>query len=257
MKKILFILSLVISVIGAKGSSLPEMADSAYNELAYSHALELYEATLDSLGGSADLYYNIGNTYYRLLQPGKAILWYERALMADPTHADARANLDFVNTTITDKPIDNRSLIKRKFDSLVDSAGSDTWAWVATLLFALAVAGAVVYLISGDVTVRKICFFGGLASLGLAIVMLVIATTGASRATDHEYAIVISPAANLSTTPRASTDASTQAFLLHEGTKVELVDSLIKGSEPADCWYEVAIGGDARAWVNGEDIERI
>ena len=162
MKKILLIINLIVGSFGLKGTSLPEMADSAYNELAYSEALRLYEATLDSLGGSADLYYNIANTYYRLQQPGKAILWYERAIMADPTHDDARANLEFVNTTITDKPIDNRSLIKRKYDSLVDSASTDTWAWAATLLFAIAVAGAVVYLISGAVTVRKICFIGGL-----------------------------------------------------------------------------------------------
>ncbi|MDE6802625.1 MAG: tetratricopeptide repeat protein [Muribaculaceae bacterium] len=257
MKKILIILTIIAGAFGVKGATLPEMADSAYNELAYSEALNLYEATLDSLGGSADLYYNLGNTYYRLQQPGKAILWYERAIKADPTHSDARANLEFVNTTITDKPIDNRSLIKRKYDRLVDSANGDTWAWIAAAFFAFAVAGAVVYLISSDVTVRKVCFFGGLGALGLSIVILVIAATGASRASNHDYAIVISPAANLSTSPRASSDASTQAFLLHEGTKVQLVDSLIKGNAPADCWYEVSIGGDARAWINGEDIERI
>lgn len=257
MKKILFIISILAGSMGAWASTLPEQADSAYNESAYSHALELYAEALDSLGGSADLYYNIGNTYYRLQQPGKAILWYERALMADPTHGDARTNLDFVNTTITDKPIDNRSLIKRKYDRIVDSAGTDTWAWGAALLFAIAVSGAVVYLISREVRVRKICFFGGLGALALSIVLIIIATTAASRATNHNYAIVISPSANLSTSPRAANDGSTQAFLLHEGTKVELVDSLIKGDDPADCWYEVAIGGDARAWINGKDIERI
>lgn len=257
MKKYLLLTVLIATSIVGRAASLPEQADSAYNNLAYTRALELYKSTLDSLGASADLYYNLGNTYYRLKEPGRAILWYERALLLDPTHKDARANLDFVNTTITDKPIDNRSLIQRKFTAFVDSARTDTWAWTASIFFIVAVISAVIYLTGSKVRVRKLSFFGGLVSLGCAVFFIVISSMSASTSTRHNEAIVIMPAAHLSTTPRASSDPSTQAFLLHEGTKVELVDSLIKTGENPERWYEVKIGNTARAWINGEDIEII
>lgn len=257
MKKILFLLAVTVTALSSRATSLPEQADSAYNNLAYAEALRLYNATLDSIGASPDLYYNIGNTYYRLRQPGMAILLYERALMLDPTHEDARANLEFVNTTITDRPVDNRSLIKRRYDSLVASARPDTWAWLATAFFAIAVAGAVVYLVSSEVTVRKICFFGGLFMLGVAVLLIVIASAAASATTTRDKAIVISPAAHLYNTPRSSSDPADQAFLLHEGTKVTLVDSIIRNRDEADRWYEVRVGSTGRAWINCADIEKI
>lgn len=257
MKKILTVIIILATYISAHASSILERADSAYNNLSYAEARYLYESALDSLGGSADLYYNIGNTYYRLNEPGRAILWYERALKLDPTHADARTNLEFVNTTITDKPVDNRSLLQRKFQGFIDSARPDTWAWIATGLFVIAVSCVVIYLIGREVKIRKISFFGGLISLGLAIFFVVIASKSASLATRHDHAIVVVPAAHLSTTPRRATDSSTQAFLLHEGTKIELIDSLIKKGESVEKWYEVKVGDTGRAWIIGEDIEII
>lgn len=264
MKKIITILIILLSTTGIKAqdkaatASLPQMADSAYNDLAYSEALNLYQATADSLGVSPDLLYNIGNTYYRLSQPGKAILYYERALRLDPAHKDARANLKFVNSTISDRPIDNRSLLKRRYDSFVNSASADTWAWTATAFFALAVVGVVVYLISSKVIFRKISFFGALIATVVAILFVIIAMTSARRSTSTSRAIILSPAAHLYNAPRASTDPADQAYLLHEGTAVTVVDSLIRSGDIADRWYEITLGEkDTRAWISGDDIEII
>ena len=236
--------------------SLTAQADSAYNDLAYARALELYTEAADSLGLSSDLCYNIGNTYYRLNDLGHAILWYERALRLDPTNEDASTNLEFVNARIADRPTDDRSMIARVYDDVTESAHHDTWAWISFALFAVTVIAFTLYLIVSNVIVKKICFFGGGVLLIVTIFALALSLTGASRATDTDTAVITSPAAQLSTAPRAATDAGSQAFLLHEGTKVEIVDSVMPAGDNADAWYEVRVG-NARAWVNGRDIERI
>lgn len=231
-------------------------ADSAYNSLAYSRALELYMLAGDSIGTSSDLFYNIGNTHYRMGDMGRAVLWYERALKLDPTNKDAKANLDFVNSRITDKPVDNRLLLAKIFDNSVNFTHSNNWAWTAFLLFTITVVAFVGYLVTRNVTLRKVCFFGGGVMLLLMIVSLLLAICGTNRATSHDKAIIISPSAKLSTAPREATDNETQAFLLHEGTKVEVVDSVIPSDNKGERWYEVKVAG-ARAWVKGSDMERI
>ncbi len=247
----------ISSLTGIQARNITAEADSAYNALAYAHALELYNEALDSAETSTHLYYNIANTYYRLGDLGRAVLWYERALQLDPTNSDARANLEFVNTRITDKPVDNRSLISRGYDNLTSACHPDTWAWITFTLFTLTVIAFVAYLVTTGVIIRKTCFFGGGVLLILTAFTLSLSLSGASIASRHDNAIIISPSAQLSTAPRAASDADTQAFLLHEGTKVQIVDS-VKPTDPTlDSWYEVKVAGNARAWINGRDIERI
>lgn len=253
---IAFVTSCCLPARAESTLSITAQADSAYNDLAYGRALELYRQAADSLGTSSDLCYNIGNTYYRLNDLGHAILWYERALRLDPTNSDARTNLEFVNSRIADRPVDDRSMIARVYDNITASAHHNTWSWVTFALFMLTVIAFTLYLVINGVIVKKICFFGGGALIILTAFALALSLTGASRATDVDTAVITSPAAQLSTAPRAAADAGSQAFLLHEGTKVEIVDSVIPAGNDADSWYEVRVG-NARAWVNGRDIERI
>lgn len=246
----------VVTSYMCKAEDLTVKADSAYNNLAYSEARDLYLQALDSIGASSKLYYNIGNTYYRLNDLGHAIIWYERALQLDPTNNDARFNLDFVNTRIADKPYDESSLISRAVTKLVNSAHPNTWAWTSLALFALTMVAIVGYLVSRRVVIRKSFFFGGGLLLLFTFLTLCISLSASSKASSHDNAVIIVPASPLSTAPRASNDSSNQAFLLHEGTKVEIVDSVMNNST-AESWYEVKVGGNARAWINAADVERI
>ena len=102
-RNILLIISVVFSSILSFASPVDGQADSAYTAEQYADALALYLQAAETEGTSSDLYYNIGNTLYRQNKIGKAIIAYERALRLDPTNADARTNLDFVNSKIVDK----------------------------------------------------------------------------------------------------------------------------------------------------------
>lgn len=236
-------------------SQLTMMADSAYTADNYVLAEALYRDAISRFGTSSTLFYNLGNAYYRQGNLGKAIVNYERALKLDPTNADASANLEFVKGKIADRQLDESSILDRLWGNLVTGMKADTWAWVSIILFALFLAGAVTYLFSSVVIVKKVSFFGGIIVFVVCALSIVISFAAANRATTDRYAVVLPPSAQLSTTPREARNQSEEAFLLHEGTKVEIVDSVTSNVDGK--WYEVLVGPGKRAWIKATDVERI
>ena len=235
--------------------TLAAQADSAYSADNFTLAEQLYLESIRRDGTSTTIFYNLGNAYYRQGNLGKAIVNYERALKLDPTNADARSNLEFVKTKITDRQIDQGSIMDTLWQSVVCMFRADTWAWIAVLLFALFLAGAFTYILSNVVMVKKLSFFGGIVVFILCAAAVIVSFAAANRISDNKYAIILPPSAQLSTTPRAARSASEEAFLLHEGTKVEIVDSISTQAEGK--WYEVKVGQRERAWIKAEDTERI
>lgn len=239
----------------AASGTLAAQADSAYAADNFTLAEQLYLESIRRDGTSTTIFYNLGNAYYRQGNLGKAIVNYERALKLDPTNADARANLDFVRTKITDRQIDQGSIMDTLWQSVVCMFRADTWAWIAVVLFALFLAGAFTYILSNVVMVRKLSFFGGIVVFILCAAAVIVSFAAANRISDNRYAIILPPSAQLSTTPRSARSASEEAFLLHEGTKVEIVDSISTQAEGK--WYEVKVGQRERAWIKADETERI
>lgn len=258
MKKIVSLLIIALAVLTSQAASLAEQGDSAYTADDFQRAAELYTKAAETEGTSSALFYNLGNTHYRMGQLGRAILNYERALKLDPTNEDARANLAFVNSRIIDRPGDRGSVMSKIVDDTVSSAHSNTWSWLAIGCFTLLLIAIAVYIFSDNVALRKVSFFGGLALLALTIAEIVLAVIAADKATSTERAVVIAPSTQLSTSPRPPKDKTEQAILLHEGTVVEIIDSV---ATPADTtnsvWLDVRVDNVNRAWISKSDTERI
>lgn len=259
MKQTIISIALLASaIISANSSTLVERADSAYTADDFSTAAALYEEAAATEGVSSTLYYNLGNTYYRLDKPGKAILYYERSLKLDPTNADARSNLDFVNSRIIDQPGDRGSVMSKIMDDTVSKAGSNTWGIAALICFALFLGAIAVYIFSSHVALRKVSFFGGLGLLCCTVAGLILAFVAADKATSRSRAIVIAPSTQLSTSPRQPKDKTEQALLLHEGTLVEIVDSVATPSDTINpVWLDVTVDNNTRAWISKNDVEII
>ena len=215
----------------------------------------MYLKALEVGGSSTTLYYNLGNAYYRQGNLGKAIVNYERALKLDPTNADARANLEFVNSKITDKQIDSGSYMDSVWEGTVGMFHADTWAVIALVLFAIFLGALAAYIFSSAVAVKKASFFGGLIVFILTVCAVIISFAAANRVNSDKYAIILPPSSQLSTSPREARSQSEQAFLLHEGTKVEIIDSIANPGE--GMWYEVLVGHGERAWVKASEVEKI
>lgn len=254
----LAILLLLIFATATLRAGVVEKADSAYAEKNYVEAIRLYGLAADSLGTSSDLYYNIGNAYYRLQKPGKAILNYERSLRLDPSNADARANLDFINSKLPDRPGQRGTFVGNAFDAAADFLGTNGWATAALVCFVLVVGAGLLYFFASNIALRKLGFFGGGCLLLVTVISLFFSFRGASSQDSDDEAIITESSTILSTSPRQPANASEEAMLLHEGTKLTILDSVTVTTDSVKTtWLDVEVDNEHRAWVNARAVERI
>lgn len=258
MKRYITILTLTLLSLPVFASrQLIERADSAYNSDDYALALSLY-TEVASESTSSELLYNIGNTRYRLGDLSGAILCYERALKIDPTNDDARENLAFVNNmTIDEIKGESGSFLSNAATDIALSMTADTWAVLALILFIITLGAVAIYIFASSIAIRKVGFFGGLVIFAIFVVTLIFAIYANGLRHDHDDAVITAPSTILSTKPRAPKDRSEEAMLLHEGTKIRILDSVNTYDSNGNRWYDVQIDNNHRAWVKDSDIERI
>ena len=255
-KKIISIIAIALVAANALHAeeSLVAQAAKAYEADKFDVALDLYNQAAATQGTSDALFYNIGNCHYRLGNLGKAIVNYERALRLNPANEEARTNVKFVKEKAGVVDSNEGSYILGWFSEQIESMPTDTWALIAGLSFFLAIVGAMVYVGLNSVMLRKIGFFGGLILLVISIFSLLAAIHTRNLFNHYNYAVVVTPSVTLSTSPRTPKDKSEEAFLLSEGYKVEVLDSVRSESQH---WYEVRTDSEHRAWIEAKNIEKI
>ncbi len=241
-------LLLAVMSFTAYGQESLTQANEAYAKEDYATAVQLYEQTAQEEGVSPDLYYNLGNAYYKQREYAEAILNYERALLLNPSHEDARFNLEMANAQVVDK-IDtiDRFFLSVWLDTFRDLLSSNAWAIIGIVAFLLFIAGAYLYIFSHSVRVKKIGFFGGIVVLLLSIAANSFAWELNSKAQARDEAIVFAATVSAKSTPAES---GTDLFVLHEGTKVSVLDTV--GS-----WVEVKLSDGNRGWLPASAIEII
>ena len=254
----LIILSFIFSVT-LSAETLTQQAEKAYSEDNFVKALELYDSVAANEGISSDLLYNIGNCYYRLDQNGRAILYYERALSINPANGDARTNLDFVNSKIIDKTnVDEANIIIEITRDIQDWMSSNGWATLAIIMFIIFLAAVALYIFATSVMARKVGFFGGIILFVLVIIANYYAFSSYNKINDRKYAIITTPSVTLSTSPREPKDKSEEAFILNEGTKIYILDSIeTVTNQQKSIWYDIKADDIHRAWINKKNIEII
>lgn len=258
MKLITIYILIALTALKINASELTDSADRAYDVADYSTAAKLYKQALVTDGSSSDLYYNLGNAEYRLGNTAQAILAYERALRLNPGNTDAKSNLTFVNQRIMDKKGETGSFLSNTYDNIVGLMSSNNWAWLAVTLSLLTVAAFVLYAVDSHVVLRKIGFFGGIATGLLCIISVILAFAARSQAEDTTYAIITAESTTLSTAPRTPQNHQEEAMLLHEGTKVKILRTIgLEADTATQTWHEVQVDNKHRAWINGADIEPI
>ena len=246
------------SIVPIKAQSLTEQATAAYNNDDFNAALELYLKIANEEGTSSELFYNIGNTYYKLDKNGMAILYYERALLLDPNNADARSNLEYVNSKANVNADDGATYWKDSIDNMVCSQSSSAWGVIAIVSFMLFIGLLVIYIFIDAVILRKIGFFGGGIMLIISVLSNICAFYVKDKVEAHNQAVIIVPSATLSTSPRQPKDKTEEAFILNEGTKIAIIDSVsVSASDSNEKWYDVRVDDTHRAWINSSAIEII
>ncbi len=224
-------------------------ADVLYEQERYEDAAQMYEDIIANQGTSADLYYNLGNCYYKLKDVARAILNYERALLLDQGDSDIRTNLALVRGMTVDKVTPPSELFFvswwRGFANII-SIGQ--WAVIGIAAFALMLAGVFVYLFFSSLLWRKIGIYGAIALLALTVVSNLAAAYQRSSIINRDTAIVMQSVVSVKSSP---SESSTNLFVMHSGSKVEILDASMKD------WVEIQLEEGKKGWVRAKDIEVI
>lgn len=253
-----FIITILLTVLALPmlaGNANIDRANQAYKQELYNEALKLYLQEAEKTGVSSALYCNIGDTYYRLKDNVHAVLYYERALLLDPSNSDARFNLEFVRGKMQLPDDAGDSWFSNWVDQTVSRLSSNAWAVIAIITFLLFLAGVVAYLFMDNVLIRKIGFFGGAVLIVASILANLAAFHVYHKATGGNGAIIMPENVTLSTAPREPRDKEEVAFRLQQGTRVEIIDSIADKTHGK--WLQVSTAGGHKAWINAKDVEVI
>ena len=228
--------------------SLVMQGNTAYNEGRYQQAAEYYQAVIGKGYVSSDLYYNLGNSYFKLNDIPSAILYYEKALKLDPKDEDINFNLSLANSRIIDRiePLPE-FFLKTWWKQVADLMSPDRWAWAGILLFVAFLFLLAVFLVSGPIALRKTAFWSGLTTLLLSLLFFFMAYHSYREIRQEKHGIIFTPTVTVKSSP---SENSVDLFVIHEGTKVRLVDKL-------EGWTQIRIANGSVGWVRNEDYRSI
>lgn len=242
------VLLLLLMLPLAASAATKEKADSLYAAEHYQEAAKQYEALLKQ-GVSSDLYYNLGNCYYRMDDITRAVLNYERAQLLSPGDRDIRLNLQMARSKTIDKIVpESEMFFVTWYHSLVNLMSVDGWARMALVSLVIAIILALAYLFSDRIWLRKVGFFVGLLFLVVFALSNLFAYQQKQALVERSGAIVIRSAATVKSTPANN---GTDLFILHEGTKVTITDNTMKE------WCEIRVADGKEGWLPTKDLEVI
>ena len=258
MKKIFALILIVIPILAhaqdnngmtnlvadsTKADAIPTLvqADSAYIQGDYLTAISIYEWVVENQGVNATLYMNLGNCWLKRDEVAKAILCYERAYLLDPSDPDIRFNLELARTKTVDKinPV-NELFIVVWFKKLLALLDVNEWAVLTVILFAVTILLAGLFLFFKKTGLRKLSFSFSAFFLFLSILSFIFATTQMGNIRERDTAIIMSPSVTVKSTPSS---AGTDLFIIHEGRKVQILDSTMKE------WVEIRLEDGNTGWI--------
>lgn len=227
-------------------ASLFAEANAQYAEGNYAEAAESYRQVLVEQP-SAEVYYNLGNAYFKQGELSQSILAYERALRLRPLYKDAQYNLKFAQSRIVDNIEDTNSFFVSNWLKAVRNLLSEqTWMWLSVALFLLTLTGAMLFAFSRVVWLRKTAFYTAIVALVISVAACANAGSLHKRDTLRAEAVITQGIVNVKSSPDRS---GTDLFTLHEGTKVVIKEQL--GN-----WCNIHVGNNI-GWIPLTTLERI
>lgn len=234
--------------IASKDLSLKAMADKAYANEDYEEAVQLY-AQLAAKGENADVYYNLGNAYYRTDDIANAILWYERSLLLNPGDGDTRFNLRLARSKTIDKIVSEEDFfLSRWYNTLLNMMSINAWTWLGIALFVLCLSGVLLYVFATKMLLRKTGFYSACILFIAVIFCNVFAWQQRVRQNERKQAVVMENAIVVKSTPA---NTGTDLFLLHAGTTLTILDSTMPE------WRQIRLSDGKEGWLPTSAIEII
>ena len=243
-----FVLMILMLMPLSANAITKQNADDEYAKGNYQQAIKDYQEILKT-GVSSEIYYNLGNAYYRTDNITQALLAYERALQLSPGDNDIRFNLQYARSKTIDKITpETEMFFVTWYHSLVNFTSVDRWANTAIVSIVMALLLILVFLFAPQMWARKSGFYGSAAFLLLFAFANLFAFQQKHELETKLGAIVIAPTVNVKKTPAAS---GTDVFVIHEGTRVDITDRGMKQ------WRGIKLADGREGWLKTSQIEEI
>lgn len=249
-KSLIIILSLVVSLVSnaQQTDTLFKSANNDFTEGKFQESINKYEKIIEQGYESSELYFNLGNAYYKQNVIAKAILNYERALQLDPNNQDVKYNLELTNRLVVDQievlPV---FFLTSWIHGVKNIFSSDNWAIISIISFVIALIFIAIYLFTRSISMKKLSFWISFFVFIISVISFIFSYQQKQKIVANHTGIIMSPSVTVKSSPDAS---GTDLFVIHEGTKVWIEDRI------AD-WNEIKLSDGSKGWLKSEDFEVI
>ncbi|OIQ17728.1 tetratricopeptide repeat protein [Lacinutrix sp. MedPE-SW] len=246
MKYLLYIFLFFLGSVSAQNEKYFEQGNTLYNQGKYAEALSRYEAILKTNEHSAELYFNIANAHYKLNHIAPSVYYYEKALALKPNDKDIKNNLSFANNMRVDA-IDNLPEVglSKFVKNFANIMSFDAWAKVSIGLVVLFVLLYLAYYFTYTTGKKRLLFISSTLSVFLAFIALAFTFYNYNLTRQNNPAIVFAQEAQVKSEPNLRSD---EAFVLHEGTKVQVLDTV-------NNWKKIKLSDGKTGWIPNSDIK--
>lgn len=246
---LILLFTFLYSFAGANTNNLLlDSANSAYSKGDYSKASKLYENIISNGQEAPEVYFNLGNSYYKTSNIALAILNYERALKLEPDNEDFNFNLKLANQKTEDKIDAAPQLFLSQWkNGVVDLMTEKGWSQLCILFICISLILFAIYITMLKRGLKQFGFFGGTTLVILSIITFFIAQHKYSITKNNSEAIITSPSITVTGSPN---EKGTKLFILHEGTKVNVTQEDVS-------WVEIKIANGNTGWIKRSELQRI
>ncbi len=238
-RKIVYIFLLITQVFWAQNDF--DKGNTLYQKGSYQEAINAYESIVKSGNESAEVYFNLGNCYYKLNKVAPAVYNFEKALLLSPNDSEIQNNLSFARKMAIDEiPETPKVGFSKLISDFTSNFHYDTWAWIAIVFSFLFLIGFIVYYFSASTSLKRVFFSGMILFLLFVGVSVFSGFYEKTRINNDRPAIVFADVITVKSEPNASAQ---DAFTLHAGTKVTVLEDLgnykkIQLSDLKEGWVE-------------------
>lgn len=247
MRPILYILTFLLSAAtSAQNEKLFEEGNTLYSNGKYYEAIEKYDSILNSGYQSPEVYFNLGNAHYKLNRIAPSIYYYEKALKLAPNDKEILNNLSFAQNMTIDaiEPVPEIG-ISRFLRKAINTFSFDTWAYLSVTFMILFILLFLTYYFASYSGKKRLSFVTSIISIILTLLCLTFAFKKQSIDSKDNPAIVFSKESVVRTEPNLSGE---EAFRLHEGTKVQVIDTI-------NNWSEILLVDGKTGWLVTDNIK--
>lgn len=225
-----------------------EKGNTLYSKGQYKEALSTYQELLNDGYQSAVVYYNMGNTSYKLDDIPSAILYFEKAHKLAPADEDINFNIRLANSKTTDK-IDEIPdfFLARWWKSFIFSSSLNTLSVLSIIFFFAGSGLLILYFFAGAFSVKKYSFYASITGFFIGLVFVLMAGRQLSYFNSHKQAIVFSNSVTVKSGP---VEKSSALFVIHDGTKVNIEDN-------SNDWIKVKLINGNEGWIKASDVKEI